>query len=235
MSANVILDPASLYQTVDNANEALFFEQSIDRAEAARIIGWIGSRLDKPGAYAHGFAPTAQDFESKVYTFTGDRLQNASMRHILNEEAIRVIILLCRELELPKPSFLPDAEKALDDVINGERARHPDKSAAWFCCGRCSIGLWRRCIARPEDSKSYALLHEAWKLLRERRLPKGGWEGLPFQYALSALVENDDPLAMEELEWAQDQLVPLLKRTRSDGRFGPRRKELIRRAMERAN
>jgi hypothetical protein len=101
-----------------------------------------------------------------------------------------------------------------------------------FCCGKCSVGLWRNLLAGGLDRREERLRHGALHL-RTVRDGEHGWRKFPFWYTVLALSEMDDKAAAAELKHA----APALER--AAGRAGPstvyarRRRELAHRALNR--
>ena len=73
-----LLNKTSLYKTVDNVNEAIFYGKKISKADARSISSWISSRYDTEYSYNHSYGLTKKDMNSPVCTFTGERLLCAS-------------------------------------------------------------------------------------------------------------------------------------------------------------
>src|SRR5512138_1145148 len=91
-----LLNKNSLTKTIDNVNEAFFWNNPISKREANQIIDWMLTRIDTDFSYRKGFGLTKQDIKEKTKTFTGETLTGASLRHIVSEEASRVVIQLSK-------------------------------------------------------------------------------------------------------------------------------------------
>src|SRR5512133_1597057 len=86
----------SLGKTVDAVNEALFFGEKIDAATREATAEWIAARARMSGAYEpEMIAPTPVDIKHGFRLFTGELVSTgAGVRHVLGEEACRVLVLL---------------------------------------------------------------------------------------------------------------------------------------------
>ena len=135
-----LLNKTSLYKTVDSVNEALFYGVKIPKTEADSISSWISSRYDTEHSYNHSYGLTGKDMNSKVFTFTGERLLCASMRHIMAEESARVVLQLSK-ITGRKPDTLAMTDNWFYKML--EASEKAGKPIGTFCCGPCTIGLWR--------------------------------------------------------------------------------------------
>lgn len=227
----MLISPSSLSQTVDAINAAAF-ERAVppvnERRAAAR---WIVARQGLPGAYADTFAGFASEREKGIVVFTGERITSASARHILGEETCRVLRLLdVRDHRV---------ERALDRADAGlmrclERAaldpRHSNPGL--YCCGKCSVGLWRNLLAGGLDRQTERLQRGVGHL-RSMRDGEGQWRRFPFWYTVLALAEMDVPEASKELKYAAASLAFAAKRAPGAATSARRRHELAKRALGR--
>jgi hypothetical protein len=90
----MLIDATSLSRTVDAINAAIFDRRPLSAGERRQVAHWIASRQGLPGAYGDTFASFAAEREKGIVLFTGERINSASARHILGEEASRVLRLL---------------------------------------------------------------------------------------------------------------------------------------------
>jgi len=114
---DLLMNRTSLSRTLDAINAVLIDGRMLattDRAQAAR---WIAARHGLPGAYGGTFAGFPSERSSGIVLFTGERIESASARHILGEEASRA-------LPTTRVSAIP---------VSTAAAR-----AAWDCGGTCS-------------------------------------------------------------------------------------------------
>src|SRR4030042_1538805 len=91
---SMIHDPSSLVKTLANINEKLLYGNAITKDEGLDAARWIVSRRGEKGSYRGMFAPTQADFDQGIRSFTGERLESASGRHISGQEAARAAWLL---------------------------------------------------------------------------------------------------------------------------------------------
>jgi hypothetical protein len=226
---NVIRE-GSLSQTLDAVHELAFEKRMPAPAERKPIAHWIAARQGLPGAYADTFAGFPNERENGIVVFTGERVTSASARHILGEEACRVL----RLLRVRDPSIQAALERANDGLMNrltraalDPRNSNPGK----YCCGKCSVGLWRNLLAGSLDRHEERLRKGVGELLREHRAGEGKWRVFPFWYTVLALVEIDLPEARAELKYAAPVLERTAARTIPSSIHGRRRQELARRAL----
>ena len=102
----MLINTASLSQTVDAINAAHFSGLTLAPAERSRAARWIAGRQGLPGAYAGTFAGFPSERSRGIVLFTGERIASASARHILGEEASRAL----RRLRVRDP----DVTRALE-------------------------------------------------------------------------------------------------------------------------
>ena len=223
-----LLHKSSLVSTIDNVNSALFFGKNISKHEAREIAGLISSRLDTEFSYNKSFGVTAKDMRSNVCTFTGERLSSlASMRHIMAEEASRVLIQLSK-ITGKKVNALESSNAEFMKCLN--RAASEGKPIGTYCCGPCTVGLWRHLAVGglPEYSNN---LPEGIKVLHDYHDGNGRWGRFPFFYTLLALSEIDHPFAQKEIVYAQPECERVLNRLRKDNQFSIRKRELLLRVL----
>ena len=70
--------------------------------------------------------------------------------------------------------------------------------SARYCCGKCTVGLWRSILAGGLDRQDLRLRLGLSKL-RSMRDGQGGWRAFPFWYTVLALTEMDRAEARGEL------------------------------------
>jgi hypothetical protein len=225
----VLIHPASLSQTVDTLNAAMFGGGLLPALERKTCARWIAARQGLPGAYAGTFAGFPNERKQGIVLFTGERITSASARHILGEEACRVLRLMhVRD---------GDVRRALDRASSGlmralDRAaqdpRHADGGT--FCCGKCTVGLWRHLLAggldRQEERLRRGVAH-----LRSMRAGDGTWRRFPFWYTVLALTEMDFPGARKEIAYARAVLDRTAARTPAPSMYAGRRHQLAVRAL----
>ncbi len=225
-----MIDQASLSRTVDAVNEAAFDRKTLPAAERTRTARWIAARQGLPGAYGGTFAGFPTERADGIQVFTGERITSASARHILGEEASRALRLLrVRD---------PKVEAALERSDQGIQAclvraaldpRHANPGK--FCCGKCSVGLWRNLLSGGLDRREERLRRGVGEFLRSQRAGQGKWRVFPFWYTVLALAEMDLREARQELTYAAPVLERAAERAPPANRHGKRRHELARRAL----
>ena len=221
---------ASLSKTLDAVNELAFEQRKLPSGERKLIAHWIAARQGLPGAYAETFAGFPDERKNGIVVFTGERVTSASARHILGEEASRVLRLLgVRDrivgaaLERANTGLMSCLARAALDPRN----TNPGK----YCCGKCSVGLWRNLLAGGLDRREERLRRGVGELLPAHRTGEGKWRVFPFWYTVLALSEMDLPEARKELEYAAPVLERAAQRPLPSSLHGRRRHQLARRAL----
>ena len=221
---------SSLSQTLDAVNDATFEGRRLPLAERKLVAQWIAARQGLPGAYAGTFAGFPDERKTGIVVFTGERIMSASARHILGEEASRVLRLLGERdtsvraaLEAANTGLLQCLERAARDPRNS----NPGK----FCCGKCSVGLWRNLLSGGLDRQEERLRKGVGQLLRAQRAGEGKWRVFPFWYTVLALTEMDLPEARQELAYVAPVLERTAKRALPSSVQGRRRHALACRAL----
>jgi len=220
-----IIYPTSLAKTIDALNEAFFFGYKLTKTEMVEAAKWIASRHAQPGSYASMFAPGKKDFSQGIVLFTGERVETrAATAHILGEEA-------CRALNILK---VPDADVsgALAAATSGiqERIDEHTYETGIYCCGKCSVALWRHLsVGKLRDPER--ILKAGLDALKCRRQDNGRWRSFPFYYTLLALNEMDMPVAIGEMRHAALSLERLLGRIPKSDKIYQRRRTLAERVL----
>jgi hypothetical protein len=225
----MLINRTSLSQTVDAVSAAFFDNRppaTPDRAGAAR---WIAARQGLPGAYAGTFAGFPAERANGIVLFTGERIASASARHILGEEASRALRLLAvRDCGVTGALAAADAGMAqcLARAAEDPRRRNP----GLFCCGKCSVGLWRNLLSGGLDRRDERLQRGAAHL-RPVRDDRHGWHKFPFWYTVLALSEMDSGEARAELTHAAPALEREASRRLPSTTYARRRHELAIRTL----
>lgn len=222
-----MIHPDSLSLTVDSIVDDQFHGRPIRAKDARTAALWIASRQGLPGAYAGSFAAFESELGRGILLFTGERVTNASARHILAEESCRALRLLAVKDHVVE-SALERADAGLSQCLErwAQDARH---DAGLFCCGKCSVGLWRNLLSGGLDRREERL-ERGVRALRSKRDGANGWAKFPFWYTVLALQEMDTRGAREELVYAR----PKLERAATRGTSAPRRKRLAELALKAA-
>lgn len=223
-----LIHAESLSETVDAVSELFVEGEKLAVGERREIALWIASRQGLPGAYANTFAGFDAERKRGIQLFTGERATSASARHILGEETCRVLHLLGvrdrvvqRALDAATAGLMQALERAACDP------RHTNPGT--FCCGKCTVGLWRHLIAGGLDRQEERL-DQGVRALRSRRDGRGGWRTFPFWYTVLALSEIDLPVAAAELRAVSDKLERAAVRA-AGTRTGMRRMALAQRVL----
>lgn len=228
MGSQPLVHPDSLSETVDAVNEALAAGVDISAGERRRAARWIASRQGQPGAYADTFAGLERERQRGIRLFTGERVSSASARHILGEEACRVV----RQLNVRDKVVQQALGRATEGLLQclsraaaGPRGANPGV----FCCGKCTVGLWRHLAVGGLDRQEERL-KKGIQSLQPRRDAEGGWRTFPFWYTVLLLSETDLPGAKAELRYAAPALERAAARTAA-ARYAARRQAIATRAL----
>ena len=220
----------SLSQTLDAVNAVTFDRRTLPAGERKRVAQWIAARQALPGAYADTFAGFPDERVKGIVVFTGERMVSASARHILGEEASRVL----RSLGVRDASIQAALERADAGLMKclARAALDPrNNNPGTFCCGKCTVALWRNLLAGGLDRREERLRRGVGEMLRAHRAGENKWRVFPFWYTVHALYEMDVPEARAELEYVATVLVRTTRRPSSPSVHGRRRQELARRAL----
>ena len=223
-----ILNAQSLASTVEAANDAYFLGQPPSKAQRIKVAQWIAARQGKPGSYANMFAPTKRDMRQGIRLFTGEKITTkAASSHILGQEACRAMILLNANTK--------DTAQALEAATSGMQLRlHQEKRLGMYCCGKCSVALWRHLLVGGlSEIDSERFLAAGLAKLKTCRDGKGRWRVFPFHYTLLALAEIDLRAANGELQYAAASLERSLKRPLAN-KYDNRRRILAERVLARS-
>jgi hypothetical protein len=205
----MLINRTSLSQTIDAINAAQFDDRALAATERGEVARWIAARQGLAGCYGGTFAGFPAERSKGIVLFTGERIASASARHILGEEASRALRLLrvrdrsvTRALEAADDGLMRCLTRAAEDPRNG--------NPGLYCCGKCSVGLWRNLLSgglsRPEERLRRGASH-----LRSVRDGEHGWRKFPFWYTVLALSEMGTDEAKAELKYA----APALERAAS--------------------
>jgi len=226
-----LVNERSLSDTVHAVSDAFFFGQPIAATTRRETAAWIASRQGLPGAYGKLFAGFPSEQSTGIRLFTGERVASASARHILGEEACRALLLL-NSRETSTTAALDRALRWIAQRVQVAAAYTPRNSEGVFCCGKCTVGLWRNILAGGLDRPDHRL-RLGLARLRAQRKGDGEWRTFPFWYTVLALTEMDTPAARAELTYAARRIEDEAKRPPKSTKYGARRNALARRALER--
>ncbi len=227
----VLINATSLSQTVDAINAAVFHQRPLSADSRKKAARWIAARQGLPGAYGETFAGFASERAKGIVLFTGELITSASARHILGEEASRVLRLL-RVRDGVVKAALGRASAGLMRCLERGALDPRYTNPGLYCCGKCSVGLWRNLLAggldRQEERLRRGVAH-----LRSMRDGEGQWRKFPFWYTVLALNEMDFPEASSELRYAAPRLELAAARARASTAYAARRHEIATRALRR--
>lgn len=220
----------SLSAVLDTVNEHTFYDIPIPQKTRKAMAALIMSRRDKPGAYAHMYAPFNDADIDRFRLFTGEIPAPRSASHIMGEESIRSLILLDGKSKVVRES-IAKASVAVNQSIeecSRKKYRHP---SAFFCCPKCTCGMWRN-LAVGGLPRAEERLHNGMKALRGYRDGKGGWRQFPFYYTLLTLLDIGSPLARAELKYASGRCKRELGGTFvARNKYSRRRQDVLERAL----
>jgi hypothetical protein len=223
----------SLSRTLDAIDAAVFENRELSPSERERTAAWIAARQGLPGAKSGTFAGFDLELREGVLAFTGERFTHASARHILGEEACRVL----RSLNSSDASVQAALERAdaglTSAVAHAEHdTRHGNNPGA-YCCGKCSVGMWRNLASGGLDRQEERLSRGVGQFLRSNRSGGGRWRAFPFWYTVLALTEAGVAEARNELDYAAPLLERAARRRPSPTAVhGARRHEIACRALD---
>ena len=226
----MLINHASLSLTVDAINAVHFEGGALAAAERKQAARWIAARQGLEGAYGGTFAGFPSERTKGIVLFTGERIMSASSRHILGEEASRVLRQLrVRERDVTRALGRADEGlmRCLERAAEDPRKRNP----GLFCCGKCTVGLWRNLLAGGLDRHEERLQRGAQHL---RSMRDGeGWRKFPFWYTVLALTEMTNADASAELKRVAPALERAANRSMPAALYARRRHALATRALER--
>ena len=225
----MLINRTSLSQTVDNVNAALFDGHTLAATERTQLARWIAGRQGLPGAYGGTFAGFPAERTNGIVLFTGERIASASARHILGEEASRALRLL-RVRDRGTTNAIEAADHGLTNCLERAAEKPGKNNPGLFCCGKCSVGLWRNLLSGGLSRREERLRRGAAHL-RSVRDGEHGWRKFPFWYTVLALSEMDMAEAKAELKYAAPALERTASRTTPSATYARRRHELAIRAL----
>jgi len=230
------VDYNSLAATIDAVNEAFFYGRALSKTQRVQAAKWIASQQDKPGAYPNLFAPVENELEKGMRLFTGEKLPPDRGLHVLGEEACRALILLDVS-DVDVQNALSRARLEIISKLDEKwkdtgRTPTPWRLPGIYCCGKCSVALWRHLVVRDRQ-ETEGWLEKAMKALKAYRGGDGRWPGFPLDYTLLVLSEMDRPSARAERRYAASVCEQYLsKRTPRNNTYSQRRRLLAQRILE---
>jgi len=229
MMESKLLNKTSLASTIENINQVYFYKKDFKKYDVDETVKWILTRYKTEYSYNGSFGITVNDWNSDLRTFTGERLTSpASLRHIHAQEAGRALNILKKYTSLKMPELDESNKKFIKIFINNEKA---GKHEGTFCCGPCTVSLWRNMSAGGYGSYAKKL-NNGMSVLKNFRKNDGEWSRFPFYYTLSVLLESAKlPNAKIEIEYAFNKCRRRIKTIRGKDKFAERKHELLNRIL----
>jgi len=197
----------SVVATVDAINDAHYARIPLSAADRAAAARFIAGRQGLPGSYSGMFAGVGSEAKG-IRLYTGERITSASARHILGEECCRALRLL-KVKDAQVSAALSSAESGLSEALD-RAERHPRFiNIGLFCCGKCSVGLWRNAVSGGLDRREKRLTLGV-RHLKTARKGDGEWRKFPFWYTVLALADIDSREARAELAYARPHIERIL-------------------------
>jgi len=190
----IIIYPTSLSATLDATAETFFHQKPLPSHLQEDIAKMIISRQCQSGVNSGFFIPFAAESEAKVKLYTGEELKTTLARtHILMIEAVRILKLLALE------------SHAITQSIHLADQRMKKMCYRNFCtkgeCKALTIAYLRYLILDGTGNSTEQINIHLTNLTGQRD-GRGKWGAFPFFYTVLALSESDDPLAVQELQYA---------------------------------
>jgi len=228
-----LLHTDSLLATVDAAHDALFFNHTRCKAARLQAARFIASRVGRPGGYAGMPAMTERDWAGDFHLFTGERITTGAARgHIIGEEACRVMRqFVVNDDRVQNPKVEAALHRA-ESVMVEDRLKANTDGPGFFCCGKCSVAMWRNVMAGAFGRQRQRLAGGV-EALRSLRDGKGRWKRFPYWFTLLALVEMPGKPALDELRYAAKGCERLLKGKSKEDLYDTRQRAVAERALER--
>ena len=189
-----ILNNDSLILTVDRFNEAVFREDDW-RNEADSIVAWVSGQLG--GGYWGSFAMTENDWKRPFHLFTGEKITTRAGRsHVIAQETNRMLEIIEKELGSSIEAKEISEERLAKRIFENEQSIALPTGD--YCCGTCSVSLWR-CLESGGYPQYAKALENGIHTLARFREEKGGWRRYPFYYTLLSLTGIAKRDAVEEI------------------------------------
>ena len=151
----MLINGTSLSKTVDSVNGAQFDGRALSAAERSQVAQWIAARQGLAGSYADTFAGFPSERSKGIVLFTGERITSASARHILGEEASRALrVVRVRDPRVTRA--IQAADEGLMRCLARAAADPRHRNPGLFCCGKCSVGLWRNLLSEAKAELKYS-------------------------------------------------------------------------------
>jgi hypothetical protein len=225
----MLIKKSSVARTIDAINDGLFWGRELPAEERKQVAKWLAARQGLPGAYANTFAGFEAERKQGIRVFTGELMTCASARHILGEESMRALRLL-EVGDDEVQAALARADKGQQRSLELASQDSRNTNCGWFCCGKCTVAVWRNLLSGGLNRQSERLA-DGVKKLNAMRDGKGGWRRFPFWYTVLALNEIKTPEAKAELRYAKAKLQGAAKRKAGSNTTAQRRSALAQRTL----
>ena len=241
-----LVHAGSLAATVNEVEDRLFWQKPIAPQDRAEVTAWITERQGLPRAYRGTYALFDAERQSGIRLFTGERVTNAAARHIIGEETMRVL----RQLQVtgaPRAALDRAAQGIKLPAVGNSEPKPADGQLHWlwpwrtgtYCCGACSVALWRNMLAGGFDHQEERL-QVGLRCLRQcrkgrtgrgaKRSEAGEWRVFPYWYTMLTLSEMDSQEARAEMRYGIARCQRAAQQT--DGNIWARRRtELAKRIL----
>lgn len=222
----IIVHPTSLTTTLDSAAEALFHQNPIPIDLRKDIATLLIHRQSQTGPNSGFFIPFTAESATHFRLFSGEQLTTEFARqHIQLIEAARILKLLGLDLSAVTKS-IQIAEHRMDTMCYSK-----------FCskgeCKSVTIAFMR--FLNSADSEDPATrLNSFLTKLGSYRDGKGKWNGFPYYFTLLMLSEIDEPLAIQELQYAAPSFQKLSNLLTSADPISTRRQAILNQAFSRS-
>lgn len=224
----MFIEKENLAETVDNINDALFWDRKISEKDRSLLSKWLSDRQGLPGSYRGLFAPFPSDFRTGFRLFTGEWVKTgAGTAHVLGEEVSQILHKL-NPREKSVQNLLSKANQNMVELL--EQSLPED--AGVFCCGTCSVAMWRN-LAAGGLNNTEARIIKGITELKHFRTTDGKYRRFPYYYTLLALSEIDLPLVKEEIVYLAPKMESYLKRSIKTDKYVERKREIMFRLLRR--
>jgi hypothetical protein len=221
----IIIHPTSLTATLDAAAESFFHQVSIPTQQREEIATLVVSRQSQSGINDGFFIPFAAESETMVRLFSGERVNTSfAQSHIHLIEAARILKLLARD------------SYSVTQSIKSANHRMESMCYSKFCSkGECKTLTiaYLRFLLLDGTGNSTSRVNSSLTYLTDHRDRKGKWGNFPFYYTLLMLSETDNPLAIQELQYAASVCEQQQAQNWPADPISKRRQDIIARALAR--
>jgi hypothetical protein len=213
------IHPTSLFSTLDSTAEKLFHHETFTNTLRDEIVALILSRQCQTGTNAGFFLPFTAESEVKIKLFSGEELRTSLAKiHGPMIEAVRILKILAPQGNAPT------------QAIQLANQRMEKMCYSSFCAkGECKALTiaYLRYLSLDGIESSAIRINTHLDSLASHRDGKGKWGSFPFFYTLLMLSEINDPLALQELQYASPACQKLKAQSWPNDPISKRRQEII--------